>query len=207
MTCLFAQIIKTEWMASFFEWAQGFLLIKTKAWKRRVSAIPILKSEAVTCNFPNRLVIVGGSLSCQKKVLVEEAWFVSFKLHSSTSYHEQCGLALGGLFCEKNNKTKCTTLYWKGKKKRQHREHLLPSDFGFYNINTNMLLVALEFFPLKKNPKLIEHMLWMLLLPCTGWQSRVWTWNSLEGSDSKNSPRASWPDTAFPFHTSVALSR
>lgn len=41
----------------------------------------------------------------------------------------------------------------------------------------------------------------------TGWQSSVWTWNSLDGRASKNSPRASCPDTAFPFHTKVALSR
>lgn len=49
--------------------------------------------------------------------------------------------------------------------------------------------------------------LFKLRWPWTGWQSRVWTWNSLDGSDSKKSPRASCPETALPFHTNVALSR
>lgn len=56
---------------------------------------------------------------------------------------------------------------------------------------------------------LVNHQ-WHFLschLPWTGWQSSVWTWNSLEGNASKNSPRESCPDTALPFHTRVALSR
>lgn len=65
-----------------------------------VSAVPVLKSETVTCDLPNRLVIVGGSLCRQKEVLVEEALFVSFKLDDAAGDHDQCGLALGGLFCE-----------------------------------------------------------------------------------------------------------
>lgn len=77
---------------------------KGKAEMRKASAIPILKSETVTSNLPNRLVIVGCSLSCQKKVLVEETLFVPFKLYCPTSYHEQCGLALGGLFCERRKR-------------------------------------------------------------------------------------------------------
>lgn len=96
-----AQILKTSINSHLFCMSQeGFFLCEMKARTRRVSAIPILKSEAVARYFPNRLVIVRCSLSCQKKVLVKEALLVSFKLHSSTSYHEQCGLALGGLFCE-----------------------------------------------------------------------------------------------------------
>ncbi len=59
--------------------------------------------------------------------------------------------------------------------------------------------------PVSNTLLLIIIQIWCI--PCTGWQSRDCTWNSLEGRDSKNSPRASCPVTAFPFHTSVALSR
>lgn len=55
---------------------------------RRASAIPVLKSETVASNLPDRLVIVWRSLSRQKKVLVEEAHLVSFKLDCPTSYHK-----------------------------------------------------------------------------------------------------------------------
>lgn len=75
-------------------------IVKGKLEMRSASAIPVLKSETVTSNLPNRLVIVGWGLSRQKKVLVEEALFVPFKLHCPTSHHEQRGLALGCLFCE-----------------------------------------------------------------------------------------------------------
>lgn len=61
------------------------------------SAIPVLESETVTSDLPHRLVIVGRSLSCQKKVLIEETLFVPFKLDCSTSHHEQCSLTLGCL--------------------------------------------------------------------------------------------------------------
>lgn len=80
---------------------QVFLLQSGQAGIRITSAIPILKSETVTSDLPYRLVIVWCSLSCQKEVLVEETLFVSFELHGPTSYHEQCGLALGCLFCER----------------------------------------------------------------------------------------------------------
>lgn len=66
----------------------------------RPSTAPVLKPETVTSNLPNRLVIVGCCLSCQKKVLVEETLFVPFKFDSPTSHHEQCSLTLGCLFCE-----------------------------------------------------------------------------------------------------------
>lgn len=75
--------------------------------KRRDSAVPVLKSETVTSDLPDRLIIVGCSLSRQKKVLVEETLFVPFKLDGPTSHHEQCGLALGCLFCEREHCDYC----------------------------------------------------------------------------------------------------
>ena len=80
--------------------AVGCLYILEGRWGKPL-AIPVLKSETVTSNLPNRLVIVGCSLSCQEKVLVEEALFVPFELYCPSSHHEQCGLALGCLFCER----------------------------------------------------------------------------------------------------------
>lgn len=63
-----------------------------------VSAIPVLESEAVTRDLPDRLIIVGRSLGCQQKVLVEEALFVSLERYGAAGHHQQCRLALSCLF-------------------------------------------------------------------------------------------------------------
>lgn len=73
---------------------------------RGVSAIPVLKAETVTCNLPDRLVIVGCSLSGEKEVLVEETLFVPLKLDDATGHHKQSSLALGCLFCELKKNTR-----------------------------------------------------------------------------------------------------
>lgn len=78
-------------------------VFREKTAKSRDSAVPVLKSETVTSDLPDRLIIVGCSLSRQKKVLVEETLFVPFKLDGPTSDHEQCGLALCCLFCERGH--------------------------------------------------------------------------------------------------------
>jgi hypothetical protein len=47
----------------------------------------------------------------------------------------------------------------------------------------------------------------IMILPWTGWQSNILTWNSLEGNISKKLVRCSSPVTTFPFHIKVAFSR
>lgn len=172
----------------------GFSFItKTNVTYRSItgsSTIPILKPEAVTGNLPDRLVTVWCSLSGQKEVLVEEAQFVPFKLDCPTSYNKQSGLALGRLLCQ-----------WKNK-----FMHNIPILDYVNSSNPNTIH---SHIPNTSWNVYIRNIISMVLphLPWTGWQSTVWTWNSLDGNDSKNSPRASCPEIAFPFHTSVALSR
>lgn len=65
---------------------------------------PILKTEAVACNLPRGVV---SSAKCsKKKVLVEEVFSVSIKLHGSAGHNKNCILRLGS-FLFSNTRERC----------------------------------------------------------------------------------------------------